>query len=113
MIRHYDTLEIKVGQPTSEGFSVFMSGPGGSTSQTIKPIENDPSLAGLLERLHRLDLDKEGAKELGEHLFQLLFQGPIKDIYHRSQGTLDSSRGLRLAFVIEPLATDIAALPWE
>ena len=90
-----------------------VSGPGGDASGTLLLPTGDPGFQALIARLAALDTDEETLAQLGQLLFQALFQGAIKDVYTRGQGMLAPDQGLRLRLNIAPSETALMALPWE
>jgi hypothetical protein len=74
---------------------LFVSGPGGDAHSTITLPTSNPSYAALARRLAQFDTDEAGLFDLGQILFQTLFQGPIKDVYTRSQSAIGADAGMR------------------
>jgi len=86
---------------------------GDQASGMFVPPFNNPRYQQLSDQLQRLKTDEDGLSELGQILFDALFQGMFKDIYTRSQGSLKENQGLLLRLDIDPALGQIAGLPWE
>jgi hypothetical protein len=86
---------------------------GGEASGTFAIPLADSRYQQLYNKLQQLDTDEDILIELGTLLFQLLFQGGIKDVYTRSQGRLTADQGLRVRFDLDPAQRELASLPWE
>ena len=69
--------------------------PGSYTVDVRGPFGN-PTYQQLAKQLQELDTDEDGLVELGQILFDSLFQSGIKDVYKLSQGGLKAGQGLRL-----------------
>ncbi|HEX9373462.1 MAG TPA: CHAT domain-containing protein [Roseiflexaceae bacterium] len=113
-MKAYLDFEIQISALDAGRYVLSVSGPGGDARHTITLPLGDPTYEELAARLGRFDTDEAGLVELGQILFRALFQGPIKDVYTRSQSAIKPEQGLRLRFNID-LETDarVAALPWE
>jgi hypothetical protein len=112
-MKTYLDFEIQIGAQDAGLFSVSVSGPGGEARGLLRlPIDN-PDYAALAARLQRLDTDELTLVGIGQFLFDALFQGPVRDVYTRSQGALSEREGLRLRLHIAPGAAQVVALPWE
>ena len=110
----YRDFEIQISSVGAERYALFVSGPGGDARAMIVLPTGDPTYQALAARLAQLDTDEESLFELGQILFQTLFQGPIKDVYTRSQSALGVDEGLRLRLNIDiEHEAAAAALPWE
>ncbi|HEU5100005.1 MAG TPA: CHAT domain-containing protein, partial [Roseiflexaceae bacterium] len=113
MFNQYVDFEVHVSPLSASRYSVAVSGPGGDASGALLLPTDDPTFQLLAARLASLNTDEETLVELGQILFQSLFQGAIKDVYIRSQGALAPDQGLRLRLNILPTETAVIALPWE
>jgi hypothetical protein len=113
MFQEYIDFEIQIGALSESRYAVSVHGPGGDASGALVLPTNDPTYQALAARLERLDVDEEALAELGQVLFQALFQGAIKEVYVRSQGALAPDQGLRLRLNIAPSEVAVSALPWE
>src|SRR5689334_2039063 len=113
MFDRYLDFEIQISALSESRYAVSVSGPGGDASGALVLPTHDPTYQALALRLASLDTDEEMLSELGQVLFQELFQGAIRDVYTRSQGILDPEQGLRLRLNIAPSAAEVIALPWE
>jgi hypothetical protein len=113
-MKTYRDFEIQISSAGAERYMLFVSGPGGDARATIMLPTDTPIYQALADRLARFDTDEASLFDLGQILFQTIFQGPIKDVYTRSQSALGADEGMRLRLNIdieqEPAA---AALPWE
>jgi hypothetical protein len=56
-------------------FEINISGPGGDASGTLLLPTGDSDFQALIARLAALDTDEEALGQLGQRLFQALFQG--------------------------------------
>jgi predicted ATPase/Tfp pilus assembly protein PilF len=113
MFNQYVDFEINISAAGDARYAVAVSGPGGDASGTLLLPTGDSDFQALIARLAALDTDEETLAQLGQLLFQALFQGAIKDVYTRGQGMLTSDQGLRLRLNIAPSETALMALPWE
>jgi hypothetical protein len=111
-MRSYLDFEITVTPISPSRYTLIVSGPGGEATSTLI-VPDDDAYRGYVERLRRLDTDEESLVQIGQALFRAIFQGPVRDVYARSQGILSREQGLRLRLVIPPGETAIHALPWE
>jgi hypothetical protein len=114
MLKEYVLFDIRIRQLNQNSYAVdARSSLGGEDSSPfISPVGNslyDQRAA----QLQNAQIDEDGLVELGQILFQSLFQGGVKDVYKLSQGGLKQGQGLRLRFDIDPALTEIAGLPWE
>jgi hypothetical protein len=73
----------------------------------------DQSYATQAAKLEQLAVDEEALTQLGQKLFEALFQGPVKEVFVRSQGRLQDGQGLRLVFNTAASEQEVGALPWE
>jgi hypothetical protein len=113
-MKTYRDFEIQISSIGGEQYTLFVSGPGGDARATITLPSQDPIYLALALRLAQLDTDEAALFDLGQLLFQTLFQGPIKDVYTRSQSAIGADEGMRLRFNIDlEKEADAAALPWE
>lgn len=112
-MKSYLDFEIQIGALDATSCTVAVSGPGGEARGTLLLPGGDSSYQTLFKRLELLDTDEPTLVELGQLLFQALFQGPVRDVYTRSQGILTEDQGLRLRLHIAPTEIRVAALPWE
>lgn len=114
MLNEYVDFEIRIGLRATNQYTVYASCPlGGNAEATFVSPENDAGYQALAAGLESFETDEDMLIALGQTLFQALFQGPIKDVYTRSQGGLGPDQGLRLRFTIDQAAASIATLPWE
>lgn len=113
MLQEYLDFEVQIIPLSESRYAVSACGPGGDASSALVLPTNDPTYQVLAERLRTFDTDEALLIELGETLFDAVFQGAIRDVYHRSQGMLEAEQGLRLRFNIAASERDVLALPWE
>jgi hypothetical protein len=110
----YRDFEIQISSVGEQRYSLFVSGQGGDARATIALPTGDPIYQVLAGRLAQFDTDEASLFDLGQILFQTLFQGPIKDVYTRSQSALGADEGMRLRLNIDlEREAAAAALPWE
>ncbi len=113
-MKTYRDFEIQISSLGEQSYALFVSGPGGDARSTITLPTNNPIYQALASRLAQFDTDEAGLFDLGQILFQTLFQGPIKDVYTRSQSAIGSDQGMRLRLNIDlEKEVEVAALPWE
>ena len=108
MFNEYVDFEIQISPLSESRYAVSVSGPGGDASGALVLPTHDPTFQAHAERLARLDTDEETLAELGQMLFQAIFQGAIRDVYTRSQGMLTHDQALRLRLNIAP--SEVAAI---
>jgi predicted ATPase len=113
MFNQYVDFEISISPLSESRYTVSVTGPGGDASCALVLPNDDPTYQALADRLENLDTDENTLSELGQILFQALFQGAIKDVYTRSQGQLEPDQGMRLRLNITASETAVVALPWE
>src|SRR6266542_1913714 len=113
MPKQYSPFEIRMQSLSSGRYALDVRGLGGDASDTLTLPTDDPSYQALAARLERFDVDEETMVELGQKLFDVLFQGKVKDVYTRSQGMLGPDQRLQLRLNIDATATNVTALPWE
>jgi hypothetical protein len=113
MFNEYVDFEIQISPLSESRYAVSVHGPGGDASGALVLPTHDPTYETLAIRLAQLDTDEEMLAELGQVLFQSLFQGAIRDVYVRSQGILTSDQGLRLRLNIAATEVNAIGLPWE
>ncbi len=111
-MKSYLDFEIAIGALDAGRYSVMARGPGGEASDSLV-LPADETYGRLVERLRRLDTDEAALVQLGQTLFRTIFSGRIKEVYARSQGTLEPDQGLRLRFNVPPDEVSLHALPWE
>ena len=92
----YLDFEIQISALGDARYALFVSGPGGDARATIGLPTAEPAYRALAERLARFETEEDDLIGLGQILFEALFQGPVKDVYTRSQSTLGPDEGLRL-----------------
>ena len=110
----YRDFEIQISALGDARYALFVSGPGGDARATIGLPSAEPAYRALAERLARFETQENDLIGLGQILFEALFQGPVKDVYTRSQSTLGADEGLRLRLNIDlEHEAEVAALPWE
>jgi hypothetical protein len=114
MPTEYALFDILIREASQGSYTVDVRSPlGGDASGTFAPPFDNPRYQQLNDQLQRLKTNEDGLAELGQILFDALFQGKLKDIYTRSQGGLKENQGLRLRFDIDPVLAEVAGLPWE
>jgi len=114
MLNAYALFDIRIRGAGPGRYSIEVhSDLGGDASGDLVSPAADPAYQQLAERLQRLEAGEDELIELGQILFQALFQSKIKETYTRAQGRLQDQQGQRLRFDIDPALTEITALPWE
>jgi len=82
MFNQYVDFEINISAAGDARYAVAVSGPGGDASGMLLLPTGDSDFQALIARLAALDTDEETLAQLGQLLFQALFQGAIKDVYN-------------------------------
>ena len=59
------------------------------------------------------NVDEQALIQLGQKMFNALFQGQIKEVYTRSWRMLQPNQRLRIKLNISANESKVAALPWE
>jgi hypothetical protein len=114
MFDAYLDFEINIGARTSVGYPVDVkSGTGGEARGIFIPPLEDPSYQVIANQLELLSADEAALEMLGQILFQAIFQGPIKEVYARTQGGLQEHQGLRVVLNIAASEIELATIPWE
>lgn len=111
-MRLYSDVDIQIGPVDAETYSVMIRGLGGE-AQGLLQLSSQEILPTLLARLQRLDVNEEILLMLGSALFDALFQGPVRDVYTRSQGALTPQQSLRIRLHFVVNDARITSLPWE
>lgn len=114
MPRSYVEFEIAIlaRQGDSYPYSAFCSLGGSARGVFVSPGD-DPGFAQLLTRLEKLEANDSLLREIGERLFEALFQGDLLTIYLQARNALEFDQALRLKFNIGADAAEVASLPWE
>src|SRR5437867_189554 len=96
-------FEINIGLRIPEGYPIDVRSSigGDARSILISPIDS-PIYQVIANQLELFSADEAALETLGQILFQALFQGPIKDVYARTQGGLQEHQGVRLVLNIAP-----------
>jgi hypothetical protein len=117
----YDTLNIRF-QPGPRGsYAVDASGPRAEAHSEFQPPFADLDLENFVLRVgrprrgvRRLDSpEMDTAKTFGGKLFDALFCGDVRDLYHAASAEADSAgKGLRITLRLGQ-APDLSNIPWE
>ena len=113
MFTDYAECEIEIQPRKGKGFPLSIHAPGGDARGTLRLPTSDPVYQELASRLAVLFTDETILSQLGQILFNALFQGQVKEVYTRSQGTLKAGQGLRIVLNIAATEQEVAVLPWE
>ncbi len=113
MYSSYAEYEIEFQPRDGDVYPFSVCAPGGDARGALRLPSADPAYQALAARLATLDTDEELLTQLGQMLFNALFQGPVKEVLSRSQGMLEADQGLRLKLCIGAAEDAVAALPWE
>jgi hypothetical protein len=113
MFTEYLDCRIEFQPRSGDVFPFSISGPGGDArgSLTLPTASQDYKV--LAEKLERLAVDEETLMQIGQKLFEALFQGPVKEVFVRSQGRLQVDQGLRIVLNTAASEQEVGALPWE
>jgi hypothetical protein len=114
MFRDYAEFEITI-EPAPPGgpYPFSVDSPGGQARGTLKLPTSNSTYQDLAQRLTALETHEQMLAELGQLLFDALFQEKIKQVFAGSQGRLKDDQGLRIVFNIAASEQEVAALPWE
>lgn len=109
----YHDFELLIGEKGPGGYHVrVLHSPAGQAEGTLTLDPGVETIRAALERLDREEVDEALLKEFGHTLFQDLFAGEVRDVFHRSLGQVRAEgAGLRLRLRIEP--PQLSSLPWE
>jgi tetratricopeptide (TPR) repeat protein len=117
----YDTFNIRF-QPGPRGsYSVIASSPRGEAPSEFRSPFADVDLENFVLRvgrprrgIRRLDSpEMETAKMFGGRLFDALFSGDVRDLYHAASAEADSAgKGLRVTLRLGQ-APELSTIPWE
>jgi hypothetical protein len=113
MYRNYANFEIEVAPRRGDVYPLSAKGPGGDASGELRLPMSDAAYVELEQQLANFKTDEDMLCRMGTLLFDALFQGEIKDVYHRSQGRLKENQGMRLTLNFSNTEAEVAALPWE
>src|SRR5690349_17040443 len=113
MFTEYAECEIAIGPRNGDVYPFTVTAPGGEAHGALRLPVSDPAYRALAERLSALDTDEELLQQLGQMLYDALFQGQVKEVFARSQGMLKDGQGLRIKLRISAAESEVAALPWE
>lgn len=113
MFTTYHDFEIAIEPGKSNRFPFSVSGPGGDARGILRLPTNNATYQGLARRLEALDTDETMLVQIGQILFDMLFQGQVKEMYRASQGMLQPDEGLRIRLSLGAAQGEVAALPWE
>ncbi|HEX3556518.1 MAG TPA: CHAT domain-containing protein [Thermoanaerobaculia bacterium] len=121
----YQDFLIRIGRKVDFGHQVWVTSPAGEASGRFSPPDPIAQAWRALPGLWR-DIDPgrtqhlyprlENLEAYGGHLYEAIFQGPIRDLLLHSLGRIHSSEGLGLLIKIqiEPDSLDsLEAIPWE
>lgn len=108
----YVDLDVYVAAGDGSRFPVQVSSTlAGDASGTLEVPWTESALYDLMLQLENQDTERNDLVKIGEHLFQALFQGYVRDCYKESVGKIGEDSRLRLRLRLEsPL---LRALPWE
>jgi hypothetical protein len=113
ILTDYTDFQIDVQPLEGEGYPLVVRGAGGEAQGLLRLPTGDTAYQQLSRRLAALDTDEDALAQLGQMLFDALFQGQVKQVYLRSQAKLGEGQGLRVKLCIAPTEAEVAALPWE
>lgn len=93
-------------------YAVILKGPHGDAQGIVTLPAQNSTLLGELERIASLDITAEQLAVLGQTLFDILFQGSLREVYRGLQGALHLGQRLRLILHMPPHDTRLSAIPW-
>jgi hypothetical protein len=117
----YDTLRIRL-QPAGDGaYRVLASAPRGDTAGEFQLPFDERDLKIFVLEVGRTrsgvrslnSPQMETARDFGTTLFDELFRGDVRDVYHTASAEADAAgKGLRITLHLSQ-APDLMHLPWE
>jgi hypothetical protein len=113
MFTEYLDCRIEFQPRSGDAFPFSISAPGGQTRGSLKLPTGDQDYEALAARLGQLDTDEDVLTQIGQKLFEALFQGSVKEVFVRTQGHLQAHQGLRLVLNFAATEQEVGALPWE
>jgi CHAT domain-containing protein len=118
----YRELRIRIERDAAGGFKTYASGPSGETSGTFTLPFSELELENMLLRIsgqvargvRRVETPEASlVTGFGGKLFEALFQGRIRDLYHDClAGSQAQGQGLRITLALTDVP-DLMQLPWE
>jgi hypothetical protein len=133
----YEDFSLEIGSKQENAYAVKIRSPAGEDRSSLPtPFdleEWDDILLGLEQTVRDSDeasscqlrdaarsVTRVQPKEIGNELFRALFSGPVRALYERSLGRIESrrDRGLRIKLHFDlnqrhPDLVQLAGLPWE
>jgi hypothetical protein len=113
MFKEYLDCRIEFQPRSGDAFPLSISAPGGDARGSLTLPTTNPDYQLLAKKLAKLDADEDTLTQIGQKLFEALFQGSVKEVFVRSQGRLQADQGLRLVLNTAASEQEIGALPWE
>jgi hypothetical protein len=113
MFIEYLDCRIEFQPRSGDTFPFSISAPGGEARGSLIMPTTNQGYATLAARLAKLDVDEDILTQIGQKLFEALFQGPVKEVFVRSQGRLRGEQGLRIVLNTAASEQEVGALPWE
>ena len=109
----YHDFELRVAQEKINGYSVYATSRLAGEARGVFTFDPDAGdVRAALQKLEAADTGLSLLQDLGNLLFRALFQGDVRDLFHRSLGMVErQEEGLRLRLNLEPL--ELSSLPWE
>jgi len=116
-VPEYRDLKIRIERNPAGGFKTYAAGPAGETSGTFELAVDGE----LMETVAKLGRRVRGggtpedtlAKSFGATLFDTLFRGRLRDLYHESlSGAQAQGKGLRITLALTDVP-ELMQLPWE
>jgi len=111
-MRYYD-FELRVAREKADGYSVYATSRLAGEARGVFAFDPHSSdVQAALQRLDTAETDLGFLQNLGGQLFRTLFQGDVRDLFHRSLGMVErQEEGLRVRLNLEP--PELSSLPWE
>jgi len=109
----YVDFEVAIKPEGDNAYGLTLQAPGGTAQGKMLLPTSNTEYQEFALRLARRSIDEEGLTHIGSILFDVLFQGQIKEIYTRSRSMLQTGQRLRIKLNIAASDSKVVALPWE
>jgi CHASE2 domain-containing sensor protein len=110
---NYDDFDLLIESQPHGQYTIIAQSHMGEASGEISPGSDLQEAAAIGGELGAGELNSDRLISFGKILFQQLFKGEIRDLYHTAFGHVlkEEERGMRIRLAIIP--PEISVLPWE